>query len=203
MAVCLAELSGTRLAALLLSVGTEPDPRVWALTRATRATGLPILVVDGSSYEIATRVRDLDPGLPIDDLERIEAVTDTIADALDPSWLESLPSPARSRRLSPAAFRYRLVEQARAADACVVLPEGTEPRIVHAAVACAERGIARSVLLGPPDQVAEVARSLGLQLPGGVTVADPQAVAERYVGPARRTAEAPRLDRGDGTRSSR
>ena len=183
MAACLAELSGTRLAALLLSAGTEPDPRVWDLTRATRATGLPILVVDDSSYETATRVRDLDPGLPIDDLERIEAVTDTIADALDASWLESLPSSAQPRRLSPAAFRYQLVEQASAAGACLVLPEGTEPRIVQAAVACADRGIARSVLLGPPDQVTELARSLGLHLPDGVTVVDPQAVAERYVAP--------------------
>src|SRR6202035_4700681 len=131
MAACLAELSGTRLAALLLSVGTEPDPRVWDLTRATRATGLPILVVDDSSYETATRVRDLDQGLPIDDLERIEAVTDTIADALDASWLASLTASARSHRLSPAAFRYHLVEQASDADACLVLPEGTEPRIVQ------------------------------------------------------------------------
>jgi phosphate acetyltransferase len=126
MAACLAELSGTRLAALLLSAGTEPDLRVWALTRAPRATGLPILVVDGSSYETATRVRDLDPGLPVDDLERIEAVTDAIADALDASWLESLPSSARSRRLSPAAFRHHLVGQACAAGACLVLPEGTD-----------------------------------------------------------------------------
>ena len=181
MAACLAELSGTRLAALLLSAGTEPDPRVWELTRATRATGLPILVVDDNSYETATRVRDLDPGLPIDDLERIEAVIDNIADALDASWLEALPSSSRPRRLSPAAFRYNLVEQARAAGACVVLPEGTEPRILQAAVACAERGIARSVLLGPPDQLAGLARSLGLQLPEGVTVVDPEAVAERYV----------------------
>jgi phosphate acetyltransferase len=183
MAACLAELSGTRLAALLLSVGTEPDPRVWALTRATRATGLPILVVDDDSYETATRVRDLDQGLPIDDLERIEAVTDAIADELDTSWLDSLTSSTRSRRLSPAAFRYHLVEQARAADACLVLPEGTESRILQAAVACAERGIARSVLLGPPDQVAELAGSLGLHLPDGVTVVDPTAVAERYVAP--------------------
>ena len=182
MAACLAELSGTRLAALLLSVGTEPDPRVWELTRATRATGLPILVVDHNSYETATQVRDLDPGLPIDDLERIEAVTDNIADAMDASWLETLPSASRPRRLSPPAFRYNLVAQARTADACVVLPEGTEPRILQAAVACAERGIARSVLLGPPDQVTGLARSLGLQLPHGVTVVDPQAVAERYVG---------------------
>jgi phosphate acetyltransferase len=183
MAACLAELSGTRLAALLLSAGTEPDRRVWALTHATRATGLPILVVDDSSYETATRVRDLDQGLPIDDLDRIEAVTDTIADALDASWLESLSASARSRRLSPAAFRYHLVEQAGDVDACLVLPEGTEPRTVQAAVACAERGIARSVLLGPPDQVRELARSLGLHLPDGVTVVDPQAAAERYVAP--------------------
>jgi phosphate acetyltransferase len=183
MAACLTVLDGTRLAALLLSVGVEPDPRIWKLTRAARATGLPILVVDDHSYETATRVRDLDSGLAVDDLERTEAVMDSIADALDPSWLESLPSSSRSRRLSPAAFRYQLVELARAADAAVVLPEGTESRTLQAAVVCAKRGIARSVLLGPPDEVAGMARSLGLQLPDGVTVVDPQDVAERYVAP--------------------
>src|SRR5579859_1180753 len=49
MAACLATLSGTRLAALLLTAGTEPDPRVWELTRAACATGLPVLVVDDNS----------------------------------------------------------------------------------------------------------------------------------------------------------
>jgi len=183
MAACLAALNGTRLAALVLSAGIEPDPRVWELTRAACATGLPILVVEANSYETATRVRDLDPGLPVDDLERIEAVTVSIADALDASWLESLPSSSRPRRLSPAAFRYQLVELAHVADARVVLPEGTEPRTLQAAVVCAERGIARTVLLGPPDQVAGLAQSLGLALPEGVTVVDPQAAAERYVAP--------------------
>ena len=183
MAACLAELNGTHLAALLLSAGIMPDPRVWELTQAAFATGLPILVVDDDSYQTATLIGDLDPGLPVDDQERIEGVTDSIADALDVPWLESLPGSTRSRRLSPAAFRYRLVELARAAGACVVLPEGTEPRIVQAAVACAERGIARSVLLGSPEEVARLTRSLGLRLPDGVTVIDPQGVAERYVAP--------------------
>src|SRR5450755_1000598 len=183
MAACLAALNGIRLAALVLSAGIEPDPRVWELTRAACATGLPILVVEENSYETATRVRDLDPGLPVDDLERIAGMTDSIADALDASWLESLPASSRPRRLSPAAFRHQLVELARVAAACVVLPEGNEPRTLQAAVACAERGIARSVLLGPPDQVAELAHSLGLALPEGVTVVDPHAAAERYVAP--------------------
>jgi phosphate acetyltransferase len=183
MAAYLAELSGTHLAALLLSAGTAPDPRVSQLTRATAATDLPVLLVEHDSYQTATRVRDLDPGLPVDDLERIEGVMENIADALDPSWLESLTSTSRPQRLSPAAFRYGLIERARGADALVVLPEGTEPRTMRAAVACAERGIARCLLLGAPDEVAVQARHLGLRLPDGVTILDPRAVAERYVAP--------------------
>jgi len=186
MAAYLAELGGTHLAALLLSAGVPPDPEVRQLTRSTAATGLPVLVTEQDSYETASRVRDLDPGLPVDDPDRIEGVTNTIADALDASWLESLPSPSRPRRLSPAAFRYELVERARAADACIVLPEGTEPRTLQAAVTCAERGIARSVLLADPDEVAAQARSLGLRLPEGVTVTDPGIIAERYVVPLAR-----------------
>ena len=54
---------------------------------------------------------------------------------------------------------------------------------MRAAVACAERGIARCMLLGAPDEVAAQARHLGLRLPGGVTIVDPPTVAERYVAP--------------------
>ena len=45
------------------------------------------------------------------------------------------------------------------------------------------RGIARCMLLGPPDEVTSQARHLGLRLPAGVTIVDPPAVAERYVAP--------------------
>ncbi|HYX59622.1 MAG TPA: phosphate acetyltransferase [Streptosporangiaceae bacterium] len=183
MAAYLTELSGTHLAGLLLSTGTVPDPRISELTRATSAAGLPVLLVEDDSYQTATRVRDLDPGLPADDLERIESVTDNIADALDLSWLESLTGASRSRRLSPAAFRYQLTELAHAADALIVLPEGTEPRTIRAAVVCAERHIARCLLLGSPGEVAAQAKRLALRLPEGVTVLDPKAVADRYVEP--------------------
>ena len=169
MAACLAAQNGTRLAALLLSAGIQPDPQIWRLIRAV-FTGMPVLLVESDSYQTATRVRDLDPGLPPDDVDRIEGVTNNVADALNASWLQSLASPGRPRRLTPAAFRYQLVEQARAAHALIVLPEGTEPRTLRAAVACADRGIARCLLLGAPDEVAVQARHLGLRLPPGVTI---------------------------------
>ena len=116
-------------------------------------------------------------------MDRIEGVTSNIADALNASWLRSLAGPARPRRLTPAAFRYQLAEQARAAHALIVLPEGTEPRTLRAAVTCAHRGIARSLLLGAPDEITAQARHLGLRLPEDVTIVDPRTVAERYVAP--------------------
>ena len=41
MAACLAALNGTHLAALLLSAGIVPDPRVWELTRAAPPPACP------------------------------------------------------------------------------------------------------------------------------------------------------------------
>ena len=38
---------------------------------------MPVLLVESDSYQTATRVRDMDAGLPPDDVDRVEAVTNT------------------------------------------------------------------------------------------------------------------------------
>ena len=153
MAASLAALGGTPLAALLLSAGVEPDPTVWSLCRSAVETGLPVLATDVMTYDAVTLVQDIDIELSADDLFRGEAVMAHGAAAFDDEVIEGVLSAPEARRLSPAAFRYRLVELARRADARIVLPEGLEPRTLRAAVECAHRGIARPVLLGPPEAV--------------------------------------------------
>jgi hypothetical protein len=150
---------------------------------AATATGLPVLLTGTSTYETAMQVHDLEVDLSADDLERAEQVMASSADALDGAWLADLLTRPEDRRLSPAAFRFSLTERARSVGARIVLPEGTEPRTLRAAAVCAERGIARPVLLAAPQAVQEAARSLGLVLPDAVEVVDPAAVAERYVAP--------------------
>lgn len=181
LSTCLAALNGTRLAGLLLTAGVGMDPRVAELTQAAAATGLPILRSDRSTYATATAVNRLDPEVPADDAERALAVTTTVADALDPGWLSRLPTPSHTPRLSPAAFRRRLTTLAAARSQRIVLPEGAEPRTVQAAVVCAQRGIARPVLLAHPDEVAAVAAGLGLTVPEGVEVLDPAGLVDDYV----------------------
>jgi phosphate acetyltransferase len=178
MAAFLAVMNGVRLAGLLLTAGIGPDPEIMRLTAA--ATGLPVLLVDELTYPTAVRLHDMDPELSTDDPERARDAATTVADALDPDWLHRLAGPGRRHRLTPAAFRHHLVEAARRAAARIVLPEGAEPRTVRAAIACAERGVARCVLLTDRDALTTTLRGLGLALPDGVEVLDPAAVADRY-----------------------
>ena len=182
LSMCLAAMNGTRLAGMLLTLGVEPDPRVWNLCRPALATGLPVLLTSTNSYQTATIVHEMDPEVPIDDAERARLVMSAVADALDPQWLDSLPTASHVPRLSPPAFRRRLATTARAAGRRILLPEGAEPRTMRAAAICHQQGIARCVLLAEPREVAIQAAGLGLTIPNGVEVVDPTQIDERYVG---------------------
>lgn len=181
LSVCLAAMNGTRLAGLLLTVGLEPDPRVWDLCRPAAETGLPVLLTPSYSYETAAIVHAADPEVPADDVDRARLVMSTVAAAIDPKWLAGLPSAAHVTRLSPPAFRHRLTTTARLAAQRIVLPEGAEPRTLRAAIICHEQGIAKCVLLAAPREVAAQVAGLGLHLPPDIEIIDPSHVDPRYV----------------------
>ncbi|MFV0459484.1 MAG: phosphate acetyltransferase [Actinomycetales bacterium] len=174
-------MNGHRLAALLLTVGIVPDERLMALCEPAAAAGLPVLLSPDYTYQVAGAVGDLDPDIPTDDVQRTTAVMELVTEHLDEAWVRNLSGSGHARRLSPAAFRRQLTSLAAAADKRIVLPEGSEPRTVHAAVVCHEKSIARCVLLAPPHEVNAVAASLGLRLPDGLEVIDPADISEKYV----------------------
>ncbi len=88
-----------------------------------------------------------------------------------------------SDRVSPAQFRFNMIEAAGKANKRIVLPEGAEPRTVRAAAICHEKGIARCVLLAPHAEVHAVAHELGITLPESLEIIDPQSIVEQYVAP--------------------
>lgn len=179
-AVALAALGGKRFAGLLLSAGVRPDPAIVELVQPAKGTGLPLMLAGTSTYDTATAVNGMDREIAADDHERVALAMD-LADHLDPVWIGALVGDLRERRLSPPAFRHRLIERARRANRRIVLPEGDEPRTIRAAVQAQERGIARCVLLAKPEAVQAQARLIGIELPQGLEIIDPASIAERYV----------------------
>jgi phosphate acetyltransferase len=183
LAASLAWLNGVPLAGILLTSDSLPDPRIMELCRGALQAGLPILSVSTGSYDTATQLNQLNKEIPIDDRERAEIITDFVASHLDAHWLHQRCGTPREMRLSPAVFRYQLIQRAQQANKRIVLPEGAEPLTVQAAAICQARGIARCVLLAKPQDVHAVARAQGIELPEGLEILDPDLVRERYVAP--------------------
>jgi len=71
----------------------------------------------------------------------------------------------------------RLYDKAFESGRTIVLPEGTDPRVLRAAVRSAEMKVCRPILLGRPDEVREAAEREGVDL-GDVEIIEPTSAPE-------------------------
>lgn len=84
-------------------------------------------------------------------------------------------SVVRGERVTPMMFEHELIERARTGRRRVVLPEGTEERILHAAEVLLRRDVCDIVLLGDEDAIRKRAGELGVNVDvPGCTLTDPQ-----------------------------
>jgi len=183
LAVAMAAANKIPISGLILTGGLAPPPGLVELCRPALETGLPILKVKWSTLEISTRLGQMSTEVPVDDLARVQRAMDFVAQHIDADWLARHAQVPVETRMSPAAFCFRLTELARAANKRIVLPEGTEPRTVRAAAICAERGIARCVLLGNPEEVRRAAAAQEIELPESLEILDPALIRANYVNP--------------------
>ena len=175
-------VNGTKLGALLLTGGYQPDENIMALCRQAMETGLPVMLVNSNTWQTAQALHAFNQEVPVDDSQRIEKVMVHTAESLDASWVNSLTQKVtRQKKLSPSAFRFYLTNRARQVNKRIVLPEGNEPRTVVAASICAKRGLARPVLLGDETEIRRVAEQQGVVLSEGVEILSPSAIKKDYV----------------------
>ncbi len=184
IATCLSSLNGTKLAALLLTNGTKPRDSVLDLCKQAFEGGLPVFSVESDTWDTARNLMNYNPELPAEDTERHERIKQHISDGINQNWLENfISSKVKGQLLSPPAFRYKLTDLARQANKLIVLPEGNDIRTIKAAAICAERKIARCQLLGNKDEILRIAEQEGVELPHGVLITDPKAIARDYIEP--------------------
>ncbi|WP_445772942.1 phosphate acetyltransferase [Shewanella sp.] len=184
VSACLAAMNGVKIGALLLTGGYQPEPEVMKLCEQAFETGLPVFLIESNTWQTSLNIQRFDHEVPVDDAVRIERVQEYVASHIDQTWIESVTQDSpREHRLSPPAFRYKLTELARAARKTIVLPEGEEPRTIKAASICAERGIARCVLIGNREEILRVASQQDVVLGDGIEIVEPESVREKYVAP--------------------
>ena len=184
VAASLSAMNGTKLGAILLTGGFQPEPSILDLCKQAFDTGLPVLSTQSDTWDTSLLLQNFNMEVPVDDEQRIERVKDHTARHISDRWIQSLTeNVAKVRKLSPAAFRYILTDKARKANKTIVLPEGTEPRTIKAAAICGQRGIAKTILLGDPEEILLIAKQQGVELNENVTIKNPEKIRLRYVEP--------------------
>ncbi|MFF1676670.1 phosphate acetyltransferase [Streptomyces sp. NPDC058256] len=159
------------IAGVLLTLNERPTDEI--LTLAARlAPGTPVVSVAGNSFPTATELFGLEGKLNAATPRKAETALGLFERYVDTTDLLKRVSAPSSDRLTPMMFEHKLLEQARSDKRRVVLPEGTEERVLHAAEVLLRRGVCDLTLLGPLDQIRKKAADLGIDL-GATQLIDP------------------------------
>ncbi|MEV8567754.1 phosphate acetyltransferase [Streptomyces sp. NPDC051322] len=151
------------IAGLLLTLNERPGPEI--LTLADRlAPGTPVVAVTEGSFPTASELFSLEGRMTAATPRKAETALGLFERHVDTAELLSRLSVARSGRVTPMMFAHDLLETARADRRRVVLPEGTEERVLRAADVLLRRGVCDLTLLGDVDTIRKKAADLGVDL---------------------------------------
>ena len=161
---------------ILLTGGIELPDSMRRLMEGWTGAPVPILSVGTATYETLQELAKLHGKIAPEDHRKIGAAMDAFAEAVDKDALVNRIFDFRTDRVTPMMFEFNLAQQAQRHRMRIVLPEGEELRILRAAEALCERGIADIILLGDAAAIQEKIRNLNLKL-DGVTIIQPTASA--------------------------
>jgi phosphate acetyltransferase len=167
-----------RVAGVLLTGGLRPAPQVQRILEGLRKSPVPVLTVEADTFMAGTQASQVRGRIRPDNARKMAIALGHMEKYINAQALYQRIDLSRPERVTPIMFEHALVEQAKSDRKHIVLPEGTEDRILRAAEILLLRGVADLTLLGPIGEIEEKASSLGLSLKGAAFL-DPADSARR------------------------
>lgn len=151
-----------RISGLLLYGGLQVKPSILKLLQGTLNL-MPILISNTDAYETAVRVNKIHSRIYPKAEQKIKLCLDTFEKNTDKQSLTQKISAFKSDTITPRMFQYNMVQKAKSLQKRIVLPEGTDDRILTAASQLAEDELSYLTILGEPQKIAIRTQELGLK----------------------------------------
>jgi phosphate acetyltransferase len=151
------------LAGIVLDGGYRPGPEVTALVGGMDQR-LPILLTDHDSFRTAQIVAETRGLMATGTQRKTDVALSTFEQHIDTDAFTRMLEVHPSDVVTPLMFESMLVDLARTRRRRIVLPEGTDERILRATSTLLERQVADIVLLGPKAKITTKAAALGLDI---------------------------------------
>jgi len=170
----IADASGTypKIAGILLSGNLKPASQVQRLLQGLLPSTVPIFAVPTDTFTTAMNANSVKGTILPESKRKIAAALGVMETSVDLPELEKRIAVSRSDRVTPLRFEYDLIQRAKSRKRHIVLPEGTDDRILRASEILLLRGVADLSVLGNREKVLQRINTLGLSLEN-LTVIDP------------------------------
>lgn len=162
-----------KVAGIVLTAGTMPEEPVMRLIEGLHSV-VPILSVDIGTFQASTQIGGIKAKIAPGNTKKIILAIETFNKFVDISALDNSIITYQSDALTRHMFQYKLVTWAKRQMKTIVLPEGNDDRILKAASRIANQEIAHLILLGNPEEIADSAKRLAINIdPNYIQIIDP------------------------------
>jgi phosphate acetyltransferase len=125
---------------------------------------LPIVRTDYGTFKTATRCYKTRGRLSRDSQLKVDTALAMFERHVDAEALLGVLNVARTDVVTPLMFEYDLLDRARSSKRHIVLPEGSEDRILRAAATLLKRSVVDLTILGDESSIRTRAGELGLDI---------------------------------------
>lgn len=149
------------VAGIVLSAGFLPERSIVNLMDGTQKP-LPVLAVPTGTFETANKVANIKTRIYPANQYKIKLCLDLFEGAVDAEALSEKINSVKTESITPRMFQYNMLVTAKKLQRHIVLPEGTDDRILTAASNLAKDKIVYLTVLGNPDSIKAKVIQLGL-----------------------------------------
>ena len=142
-----------QIAGVVLTGEQVPAPSVRKLIDGLHGLPIPILRVESDTFAAAMQISAVPAVITADNQRKIATALGMFEAHVDLEQLEQRIEVVRSACITPLMFEYDLIERAKRRTQHIVLPEGTDERILRAAEILLRREVVDLTLLGDEDEV--------------------------------------------------
>lgn len=145
-----------RISGIILTGGLLPEEPILKLIEGLSQI-VPIVSVNDGTFSVTNRVGNIKSQIYATSKSKIETSLNVFEREVSFDQLIERLINLQPKGITPRMFQYGLMKRASTSKKHIVLPEGTDPRILNAAVQLVELDIVQITLLGELDKIKEKA----------------------------------------------
>jgi len=152
-----------KVAGIILTAGYEPEEPIRRLIDGLQ-TIVPIIAVETGTFQTSNEVGAIRSKITSDNTRKIQLAIDTFNRSIDSSELDKRIITSVPSGITPRMFQYQLTEWAKSSKKHIVLPEGSDERILKAAARLLTQGIVDLTILGDVAEITSIINRLDINL---------------------------------------